>query len=76
MLTYAHGTCFELIWNANIALVTRGSRNEHGKSAIHLGLLFTYFYNCKWNEKICFGMYTTCGRHGYSHVSIGLEVKK
>ncbi len=55
MPTYAHGTCFEHVWNANITLVRRGSRNEHGKNAIHLGLLFTYFYNSKWNEKICFG---------------------
>lgn len=56
MFTYAHGTCFEHIWNVNIALVKRGSKNEHGKNAICLGILFTYFYNSKWNEKICFGM--------------------
>jgi hypothetical protein len=32
-------------------MVRRGGENEHGKSTIHLGLLLTYFYNCKLDIK-------------------------
>ncbi len=39
VFTYAHGTCFEYIWSANMTLVRRGSMNEHGKML----LIWDYF---------------------------------
>jgi len=45
MPTYAHGACFGYIWNVNTTCIRKGSRNEHVKISIHLGLLLSYFYN-------------------------------